>query len=238
MLGEFLAILIPVVLAYISTFKYSLIFKSVYILLFLYAIYSTGSRSAILLSTAAAYLYIILLAYKGSPFTRVIASSVNFVIISMSLYLVYNYVNDLLMNFTGRFDYITDLEERSSTSRALQFSRIFDRMQDDVLFGLGKTRNFTSEVEGAIDSFHLWNYMEVGIIGVSCYFLFFYFLFKEVWAQYKLPHNNYFLLPLIISISIIILSMNINVNPANHIYLYIFSGLICTMRVLQNKNGE
>jgi hypothetical protein len=238
LLGEFLVTMIPIVVAYINTFKYSSIFKSVYIVLFLYAIYSTGSRSAMLLSLCAAYLYIMFIAYRSNPFTRVIANLFNVIIISVVLYFIYNYVNDLIMNFNGRFDIITDKEERSSTARVLQFSRVFDKMQGDILFGLGKTRNFAKELEGTIDNYYLWTFMEVGIVGMSCYFLFIYLLLKEALAQYKLPQKNYYLLPVIISMLISILYLVLNVNPANHVYLYIFSGLICTMKILQNKNRK
>ncbi len=235
LLGEFLVIMISVVMAYINTFKYSLIFKSVYILLFMYAVYSTHSRSAILLSLFALYLYILFSAYRGNLFTRVIANLFNVSIIIVAFYFIYNYVNNLLINFTGRFDYITDVEERSSTSRALQFSNVLDRMKDDFLFGLGKSRNFTNELGSSIDNYYLWTFMEVGIIGISCYFLFMFFLLKEALNQYKSSHINYYLMPLMISILVSITYQLLTANPANHVYLYIFSGLVCTMRVLQNK---
>lgn len=236
LLGEFLVVMIPLVIAYLNTVKYSLILKSVYLIFFLFAIYSTNSRSAILLTLVAVYLYVLFISLKGNNFTRVIATFFNLILIGTILYFIISYIIDLNSNFTGRFDYITDAEQRSSTSRALQFSTVFQRMEDNAWFGLGKKRNFVNELDGAIDNYYLWTYMEVGIIGLSCYFLFIFLLLKEAFNQYKSPQINYYLIPLIISILVSITYQFLTSNPTNHIYLYIFSGLICTMRVLQNKS--
>lgn len=236
LLGEYLVMIFPVVLAYINTLKQSLIFKSVFIVIYLYAIYTTGSRSAILLSLFALYLYILFISLRGNHFTRVIANFFNLILIGTILYFIISYIIDLSSNFTGRFDYIMDPEKRSSTSRALQFNNVFDRMRDNAWFGLGKNRNFVNELDGAaIDNYYLWTYMEVGLIGLVSYLTFLYFLMKEAWSQFKLIHYNYYLLPIIISIILSITFQLLSVNPANHVYLYIFAGLICTMGVIQNK---
>ena len=235
LLGEYLSIVIPITLAYINTFKYSSIFKSVYILLSLYAIYSTGSRSAILLSLIALYLYILFIAYRGNLFTRVIANFFNGSFIIIAFYFIYNYVNDLLTNFTGSFYIITDENARSSTSRALQLGRVLDKMEGNEWLGLGKKRNFVDELGSTIDNYYLWMYMEVGIIGVLCYLIFLYFLLQGAWTQLKSSHYNYYLMPLIISTSICVTFQLLSANPANHVYLYIFSGLICTIKILQKQ---
>jgi O-antigen ligase len=140
------------------------------------------------------------------------------------------------MHFTGRFDKITDEAVRSSTSRALQYIRVFDKISEAPFFGFGRTRNFTDLLGSAIDNYYFWLTLEVGIFGILIYLSFLYFLVRTAFNQYKKSFKNYYLLPLLISILISVLFQFLMANPANHIFLYIFVGLISVMKVLQNDN--
>ena len=234
-LGEYLIMLFPIIVAYINRNKYSLILKIVYYILFIFAIYSTGSRSAILLSAALGYFYLILILYKGDRFNRFVANLLNLIVIGIGLFFTYDFIRNLIMNFHGRFDLLGSEELMSSTSRALQFVRVFDKMHEAPFIGFGRMRNFTTMLGGAIDNYYIWVLLEVGIIGLSLYLLFFFTLVKTALNLYKLPNKSYYLFPLILAIIIGTLYQLFMQNPANRIYLYIFAGLISVMMVLQNE---
>lgn len=238
LLGEYLVMLFPFAVAYIHQNKASFIFKIVYFLLFIYVIFSTGSRSALLIFAGMVYLYVILILYRRGRLTRFIANVLNIVIASIVLYFVFNYVSDLIMNFHGRFDKIIDEEVRSSTSRALQYIRVYDKIQEAPFFGFGRMRDIRVILGSAIDNYYFWFILEVGIIGISIYILFLFTLVKTALNLYKSPSRNYYLLPLILAILMSILYQLLMANPANHIYLYIFAGLIAVMKVQQHEKYE
>lgn len=237
LLGEYLVMLFPLIVAYLYRNRYSLTLKSIYFLLFIYAVYLSGSRSAILISAVMTYLYFILTLYRSSKLSRFIAIVFNVVILSTVFYFVSDYINNLIMSFSGRFDFITDEGERSSVSRALQYVVIYDKMQEAPFWGFGRERNYLTIFNElhAIDNYYFWIILEVGIIGITVYAFFLYALVKTAFSQYKVSSQTPYLFPLIISILISILYQNLMANPANHIYLYIFAGLIAVMKVLQNE---
>lgn len=240
LLGEYLVMLFPLIVAYMYRNKYTLTLMISYILLFMYAIYLSGSRSAILMSAMMVYLYFILTLYKGSRFSRSMAILFNVIILSIVFYFVFDYINNLIMSFSGRFDFIADEGERSSVSRALQYIVIYDKMHEAPFFGFGRERNYLtifSELH-AIDNYYFWTILEVGIIGILVYSFFLFALVKTALSQYKISYQDYYLLPLILSILMSILYQNLMANPANHIYLYIFAGLIAVMKILQNEKKK
>jgi hypothetical protein len=234
-LGTYLVVLLPIIISYISRNKYSLTFKIIYLIFIMYAIYTTGSRSPILITLVMIYLYIILQLYRGNQLTRFIITIFNLILISIIVYFVVNYISDLIINFSGRFDLISNLEERSSTSRALQYIKIYDIMHEAPFFGFGRMRNFTVLLQFTIDNYYFWLILELGIIGLTIYFFFLFTLVKTAWHQYRLPNQNYYLLSLTISIILMIFYQMLNAAKDIHIYLYIFTGLISVMKVLQNN---
>lgn len=235
-LGEYLVIMFPIIVSYMFRSKYSLLLKIIYFLLFVYAIYSTGSRSAILMSGGIVYLYFIILLYRNSKFSRFVAHVLNLIVFVIVLYFVYNYISDLLMNFHGRFDKLGSEESASSTSRALQYVAVYNKMQEAPFFGFGRERNFVTMFNFfAIDNYYFWIILEVGIIGILAYILFLYTLVKTGLDQYKSIDKNYYLSALLIGIILNILYQILVSAPENLIYLYIFAGLICVMKVLQNN---
>ena len=239
-LGEYLVMLFPLILAYMYRNQYTLTLKIGYLLLFMYAIYLSGSRSAILMSALMAYFYLMLTLYKGSRLTRFIAILFNLIIFSIILYFVSDYISNLIMNFSGRFDFISDEGERSSVSRALQYVVIYDKMHEAPFFGFGRERNYLMIFKElhAVDNYYFWTILEVGIIGISVYSFFLYILVRTALSQYKASYRGYYLLALIVAILMSIFYQNLMANPANHIYLYIFAGLISVMKVLQNEKRE
>jgi hypothetical protein len=240
LLGEYLVILFPLIVSYMYRNQYSLLFKMGYFLLFIYAIYSSGSRSAILMTAVMAYFYFIFTLYRSSKFSRFFAIVFNVIILSLVSFFVFEYISHLIMSFSGRFDFITDEGERSSVSRALQYVVIYDKMHEAPFLGFGRERNYLtifSELH-AIDNYYFWTILEVGIIGISVYSFFLYALVKTALSQYKVSYQDYYLQPLIISILMSILYQNLMANPANHIYLYIFAGLIAVMKMLQNEKKK
>lgn len=237
-LGNYMVALFPVIFTYMHINKYSLVFKVIYILLIVYTLYSTGSRSAILMFSIIIYLYFILFMYRNvRQFTRLIIIILNLTFISFITYFTIVYVSDLIMNFSGRFDKIADEEVRSSTARALQYVSIYDKMHEAPFFGFGRKRNFTTAFteELHIDNYYFWVILEVGIVGILIYLLFFYTLIKTAWNQYKLPYKNYYLLSVLISLIVLILYQILSAVKDNQIYLYIFVGLISIMKVMQNE---
>lgn len=240
LLGEYLVMLFPLVLAYMYRNQYALTLKIGYLLLFIYAIYLSGSRSAILMSAVMVYFYLMLALYRGSRLSRFIAILFNLIIFSIIFYLVFDYISNLIVNFSGRFDFISDEGERSSISRALQYVVIYDKMHEAPFFGFGRERNYLMIFKElhAVDNYYFWTILEVGIIGISVYSFFLYSLVRTALSQYKVSYRGYYLLALIIAILMSIFYQNLMANPANHIYLYIFAGLICVMKVLQNEKRE
>ncbi len=234
-LGEYLIVLFPIIISYMYRNKYSLVLKIVYFLSFLFAIYSTGSRSAILMIIILAYFYIILTLYQSNRILRFFIKLFNLIIVGVAFYYVYNFISNLVMNFHGRFDLLPDADTMSSTSRALQFVNTFDKMKEAPFIGFGRMRNFTSILESAIDNYYIWTILEVGIIGILLYLFFFFTLVKTALNLYKLPNKIYYLLPLMLAIIMGILYQVMMQNPGNHIYLYIFAGVISAMKVLQNE---
>jgi len=239
-LGQYLTILFPIIIAYIYKNNYSLILKIIYFLLFIFAIYSTGSRSAIIMSAVLVYSYLMLNLFKRGKQYRIVANVLNLIVFGVVFYFVFNYISDLIMNFHGRFDLLSGGEEtRSSTSRAIQYIAVYDKMQEAPFLGFGKERNFVTKFDFfAIDNYYFWVILEVGIIGILIYVLFYYFLIKTALNLYKISYINYYFLPILIAILIIISSMFLIQAPDNHVYLYIFAGLISVMKVLQSNKRE
>ncbi len=235
-LGEYLVIMFPIIVSYMVRNKYSLLLKVIYFLLFIYAIYSTGSRSAILMSGVMVYLYFIFILYRSNQYSRFVAYVLNLIVFVIVFYFVYNYISDLIMSFHGRFDKLGSEETASSTSRALQYVAVYNKMLEAPFFGFGRVRNFVTMFDFfAIDNYYFWMILEVGIIGVSVYFLFLYTLVKTGLDQYNSIDKNYYLSALIISIILNILYQILVSAPENLIYLYIFAGLICVMKILKNN---
>ncbi len=242
LLGEYLIILFPIVMAYINKKKYSLIFKIVFLLFFLFAVYATVSRSSILMTAILFYLYFIFTIYRYDKNVRFFIKLFNAIVIVIVVYIVFNYINDLIINFSGRFDKLGDEDTISSTSRALQYITIYDKMHEAPFFGFGRMRNnielLSGALVGTIDNYYFSLILEVGLIGIFIYLFFLFALVNTALKQYSLPHENYYLFPVLLGILMSILFGFLMAYPANHIYLYIFAGLISVMKVLQNEKKE
>lgn len=230
-LAQYLVMLFPIVVAYVYKNNYSLVWKIIYFLLFIFAIYTTGSRTAILLSALMVYLYFIFNVYKMGKVFKLITTLFNIVVSGVILYTTYNYINELIGNFHGRFDLVGDEQTISSTERALQYIRIYEKMGESPLFGFGRARNQTEILGSGIDNYYFWLMMEVGIIGVLIYGLFIYVLISSAMKLYKIPNANYYVLPILMAIIIMFSSMFVLVAPDNHIYIYIYAGLISVIKV-------
>ncbi len=237
-LGQYLVMLSPIILAYMYKNNYSLLKKIIYFLFFIFAVYTTGSRSSILMSLLLVYLYFMFVLWKRGRLYKFIINLLNLIIISTVFSFIYDFISGLISNFHGRFDLLGDEETISSTSRALQYIRIYDQMHEAPFFGFGRARNYTEMVGSSIDNYYFWTILEVGIIGITIYLLFLYFSIKTAVKLYKLSYENYYILPIMIAILIIISSMFLIQAPDNHVYLYIFAGLISVMKVLQSNKRE
>jgi hypothetical protein len=231
-LAQYLVMLFPIVVAYLYKNNYSLVWKIIYLLWFLFAIYTTGSRTAIVLSVFMVYLYFIFNVYKMGKIFRFVTALFNIAASGVAFYTAYNYINELISKFHGRFDLVGDEQTISSTSRALQYIRIYEKMGDAPFFGFGRMRNYTDMTRCAIDNYYFWMILEVGIIGFLIYGAFIYMLIRSAVNIYKIPEKNYYILPVLLTIIIMLGSMVLLQSPVNHIYLYIFVGLISAMKVI------
>jgi hypothetical protein len=231
-LVQYLVTLFPIVLAYLCKHNYSLVWKTVYLVLFLFAIYASGSRSAIVLSVLMVYLYFIFNVYKMGKIFRFVTALFNIAASGVIFYAVYNYINTLIENFHGRFDLVGDEQAISSTVRALQYIRIYEKMGEAPFFGFGRARNQTEILGSNIDNYYFWMTMEVGLIGVLIFLSFVYVLIKSATKLYKMPETNDYTLPVLMATIIMLSSMVLLQAPDLHIYLYIFAGLISVMKVL------
>ncbi len=238
-LSEYLILLFPVVMAYIYRQKYSFMFKVFFFILFLYAVYATGSRGPVLIFAIIVYIYMLIILYsRGTPMTRFVANLLNIVFIGIFFYFAYFYVFDLINNFHGRFDLIIDREERSATGRAIQYVKVYEKISEAPFFGLGRMTNFTDVLRFTIDNRYFWMLLEVGIIGISVYFIFLFTLVKTAFNLYKSPSSSYYVFPILLSILAYIPYKFLTVSSENLIYIYIFAGIICVLKVLQNKRDK
>lgn len=235
-LGEYLIVLFPIVTAYMYRRKYSLILKTVFFALFLYAIYATGSRGPVLMLAIMVYIYLLMFLYKGNQTIRFVTNVFNIIIVGAVFYFAFSYVSNLIANFHGRFDLLEGGEETiSATSRALQYVRVYEIMQEAPFFGFGRLTNFSDFLGFTIDNRYFWMIMEVGIIGISVYFFFLFILVKMAFSLYKSPYRSYYVHPILLSILLYIPYKLLTVSPSNLLFLYIFAGMICVLKVLQNK---
>ncbi len=238
-LGQYLTLLFPLVISYITKNKYSLGLTMIYSLLFIFAVYSTGSRAAILMSGIMVYLYVMFKLYKSNQTVRIIMYIFNFVIAGFAVYFTYDYISNLISGFTGSFLDISSSEERSSVSRALQYISIYTKSMEAPLLGFGRVRNATVEFQlGAIDNYYFVVVLEVGIIGLFTYLMFSYFLVRTALLEYKSIFRNHYLFPVLISTVLIILYQIMVSVPDVNIFLYIFAALISIMKTIQYNKGE
>lgn len=237
--GEYLVILFPVIISYINKNKYLLIPTIIYSLLFIFAVYATGSRAAILMSVVLAYLYIMFKLYNSGRTARIIVYMFTFIIVSIAFYFTYNYIRDLIMSFSGSFlDYSTS-EERSSVSRALQYISIYNKTIESPLLGFGRVRNASVAFDlGSIDNYYFIVILEVGLIGFFTYLAYNYFLIKTALLQYKLQFRSYYLFPILVSTVLIMLYQILVSVPDVNIFLYIFAALISIMNTIQHNKGK
>jgi hypothetical protein len=235
-LGQYLVILFPIIRTYINSHRYSMIFKISFYVLTLYAIYLTHSRSAMLMFAILIYLYFILWLYrKNNRLFRFIGHLLNITLSIVVFYFTFNYIHTLIENFHGRFDLLGDEQTVSSTSRALQYVRIYETMGEAPFFGFGRMRNYTDMLESAIDNLLFWIVLEVGLIGVAFYLAFFYQAIKKSIHLYFNQSKNIYNEALIISFVCIFLYHFLSVTTNNHIFFYTFIGIICVMNVLPKK---
>lgn len=239
-LAQYLVVLFPIILAYMIQNKFIFIWKIIYFILFFYAIYVTGSRSPFLMFMIVVYLYIFLSLYKSNPLISFMTQLINTIFVVIALYVVYNYVTDLISSFGGHYYLITDEEQRSSMSRALQYISVFSKIIEAPFLGFGKMGNYLILFDDllTVDNYYFWLMLEVGFIGLSVYILFLLLTIKTALHQYKLPNKNYYLLPILISMIVFTLYQLLLTSYENHIYLYIFAGLISIMKVLQNEQEK
>ncbi len=231
-LGQYLVVLFPIISAYINQNRYTLVFKVFYYLFIGFAIYSTGSRAAILMFGGIIYFHFILKLYTGTQLSRFFGYFINLVFFLIALYFMITYISSSLEGFTGRFDLITDPEKRSTVSRALQYSTMYDVMQEAPFFGFGRERNYLKIIEDliTIDNAFFWKILEVGLVGIMAYLLFLYTVVKTGMHLYINRYNNKYLLPLLISVLISILYHILTTELSNHIYIYIFTGIFSVMK--------
>lgn len=238
-LGEYLTILFPLIISYINKNKYSLGLMLIYSLLFIFAVYATGSRAAILMSAIMVYLYVMFKLYKSNQTVRIIMYIFNFIIAGFAVYFTYTFISGLISGFSGSFLAYSSSEERSSVSRALQYIAIYTKTIEAPLLGFGRVRNASVEFQlGAIDNYYFIVILEVGIIGLFTYLTFNYLLIKIALQQYISGFSNYYLFPILISIVLMILYQILVSVPDVYIFLYIFAALISIMKTIQYNKGE
>lgn len=238
-LGQYLTILFPLIMSYINRNHYSLGLIIIYSLLFIFAVYATGSRAAILMSAVMVYLYVMYKLYKSNQTIRIIMYIVNFLIAAIAVYFTYHFISNLISSFTGSYLEYSSSRERSSVSRALQYIAIYEKIMEAPLFGFGRVRNPAVELEvGAIDNYYFIIILEVGIIGLFTYLTFNYLVIRTALQQYLSGFTNYYLFPILISIVLMILYQFLVSVPDVFIFLYIFAALVSIMNTTQyNKGG-
>lgn len=235
-LGQYLVILLPIVRVYINSHGYSLLFKTFFYISIIFAIYSTHSRSAILMFAIVIYLYFILRVYDSTKLTRFIVHIFNLILFIIVFYFVFNYINNLITNFTGSFYLIADEQVRSSTSRALQYIAVYEKMHEAPFFGFGRERNYLESLDLlTIDNLFFWRVLEVGLIGILTYLAFLYTTIKTTMNLYLNKHKCIYIEALLINFICIVLYHFLSVSTVNHLYFYIFIGVVCVINILQKS---
>jgi hypothetical protein len=236
-LGQYLVILFPIIRTYINSHRYSLIFKISFYVLTLYAIYSTHSRSAMLMFAILIYLYFIVWIYrKNNKLIRLFGHLLNITLSIVVFYFAFNYIHTLIENFHGRFDLLGDEQTISSTSRALQYIAVYEKMHEAPFFGFGRERNYIEALDLlTIDNLLFWIILEVGLVGVAFYLAFFYQAIKTSKHLYLNKCQIVYIKPLLISFVCIFIYHFLSATANNHLFFYIFVGILCVMNVLPKK---
>lgn len=234
-LGEYLVVLLPLVIAYVHKKKRILLFP---LLVFtMYAIYTTGSRAALLMSILAMYLFVYIQIYKQGGNLRRFANVVNIFTSLAAVYLVYQFIGGMITNFTGEYQQY-DIEDRSLYSRAFQYSHVFSVLMQSPVIGFGRVRNFTEafDIKFAIDNHYFWTILEVGFLGIVIYFALYYLLIKNAYTNVKLKieHST----PVFLGIVLITLYHFLVAIPDVHVYVYIYAGLLISTRMVYKKKVD
>jgi hypothetical protein len=142
----------------------------------------------------------------------------------------------LITNFTGSFYLIADDQVRSSTSRALQYVAVYEKMHEAPFFGFGRERNYLESLDLlTMDNLLFWRVLEVGLIGILIYLAFLYTIIKTTIHLYLNKHKCIYIEALLISFISIILYHFLSVSTVNHLYFYIFIGVVCVINILQKS---
>lgn len=230
-LGEYIAVMFPIVLFYLKHSIKSITFITIYILLILYVIYNNGSRSPILFIGISAYIYIFLRLKNSTGAQRVTFSIINSILIILTIFYIASNILEIKNTFSGSFlDYTA--KERSVIARALQYPIIFAKLQDALLFGFGRDRNYVESFDEiyALDNHYLSVLLEVGIIGITVYFIFYFTVINSAIRLY-LRRNSIYILPFSVSIILLMCYQFTVAIPDINIYFYIILGILNSINI-------
>lgn len=166
-LAEYLVLSLPGLL-YLDRLRHHPRWTKFLIAVVIIAILTTSSRAGIGFAVILFITHFALVScMKYHKVRRVFASAfVGIAWLSLLCIILY-YVQslDLEMSFLA-FD--SDAQ-RSNHSRLLQYWSTLEILRDDLLLGIGYSRNFVSDLQlHALDNFYLWFLLESGLFGLAC----------------------------------------------------------------------
>lgn len=229
-LGAFLVSMFSLILSYVPK-KFILILLPIY----LFCVYMTGSRGAILLTLILFYLYVFFTFGKRNRLFSMLLNILNSILIILIIIFSYVYISDLYNNFTNYMSFDT-ASERSDVSRALQFYVILDYIKDAFWLGHGRIvvfEQFKESFGASLDNYYIRVLAETGFIGLFLYTILMGLIVKYAFDIAKI--NKKFL-PISLSVIVLVLYQFLLAIPYMWIYLYAFLGIMFNIK-FQYKRG-
>lgn len=228
-LGAFLVSMFPFLLSYLSK-KFLFFIVPIY----MFCVYVTGSRAAVMLTFILLYLYLYFVIKRRSKVLSRLLYFLNIVLTVLTVVFLYYYISDIFYNFTNYMALETE-SERSTVSRALQFYVIIDYIKDAWWLGYGRIvqfQEFKDSFGASLDNYYIRIIAENGFLGLFAYSILIGTIVKYSFSIVKIDNK---FIPIALSVVILVLYQFFLAIPYMWIYLYIFLGVMINIKTEYKK---
>lgn len=228
-LGAFLVSMFPFLLSYLSK-KFLFFIVPIY----MFCVYVTGSRAAVMLTFILLYLYLYFVIKRRSKVLSRLLYFLNIVLTVLTVVFLYYYISNIFYNFTNYMALETE-SERSTVSRALQFYVIIDYIKDAWWLGYGRIvqfQEFKDSFGASLDNYYIRIIAENGFLGLFAYSILIGTIVKYSFSIVKIDNK---FIPIALSVVILVLYQFFLAIPYMWIYLYIFLGVMINIKTKYKK---
>ena len=219
--------------------RFPKIIQLVSIIILGFILWSTGARSAIIVSFFVFLVFRISLTWPQlSKQSRFFSSLILGGLTLIVLYLAFSVVFDLGSESPlGRY-HLMDEVERSTASRAYQYFEVFAIVGEHPFVGVGVHQNFALDLDGLhrIDSYYLRVLLESGIPGLMLFLVFIFLVYRILFVRLRQCRNMHdrrvaaFLISLLAGFVMMKLFLS---QPTNNVIFFILIG--SGLKVLDNR---